>query len=229
MASASGQRPARRQTFSETETCGRHTVMPRTTTHAPGGLRVGDGDGEGDGGGDGDGPGEGPGRVRVGDGDGDGPGDGAGVVGLGPPGEVGAGVGDPDAAGWPGPGESLDTATGWTWRRCGERPPGCWPRGWAVLGPPGRPAADGGCERGADVMKIPAADAPTTVAVVAAPQATGRVATMRPTRPSSARIPRTRPIPTGSSPVRRQPARREARSASMMAARCCLASSPADT
>ena len=98
-----------------------------------------------------------------------------------------------------------------------------------MLGPAGGPAANGACELGAEAMKIPAADTPTTVAVVAAPQATGRVATTRPARASSARMARARPTPTGSSPARRQPARREARIASMMAARCCLASSPADT
>ena len=89
--------------------------MPRTMTHIPGGgPPVGDGDGAGDG------PGAGP--VGLGDGPGagwvgDGWGPGAGVVGDGLPGDVGAGLGCPDAAGCPGPGESLATATGWAWRR----------------------------------------------------------------------------------------------------------------
>src|SRR5215469_6903212 len=120
------------RTFSDAVTRGRHTLMPRTTMHSPGGLPVGDGDGDGGGGG-GDGAGDGEGRG----GDGDGPGDGPGVVGDGPPGDVGAGGGDPDAAGCPGPGESLATDTGWAWRRCGERPPGCRPEGWTALGAAG--------------------------------------------------------------------------------------------
>jgi hypothetical protein len=78
-------------------------------------------------------------------------------------------------------------------------------------------------------MKIPAAVAPTTVAVAAAVQATGWALIACRTRPSSARIARTRPMPTGSRPVLRQPARREARIASMTAARWALASSRSDT
>jgi hypothetical protein len=151
------------------------------------------------------------------------------MVGDGLPGDVEAGLGCPDAAGCPGPGESLATATGWAWRGCGVRPPACWPEGWTVLGSPGRMAADGPCGCGADAMKIPAAVAPTAVAVAAAPQATGRAPTVRPARWSSARMPRAMAIPTGSSPVFRQPARREARMASMTAARWALASSPSDT
>lgn len=98
-----------------------------------------------------------------------------------------------------------------------------------MLGSPGRTVADGPCGCGAVAMKIPAAEAPTTMAVVAAPQATGRAPNPRPARPSSARMPRAMAIPTGSSLVFRQPARREARMASMMAARWALASSPSDT
>ena len=88
-----------------------------------------------------------------------------------------------------------------------------------VPGPGGRPAADEPCGCGADAMKIPAAEAPTTVAVAAAPQATGRVPIVLLNRFSSARMARNRAIPAGSSPVLRQPARREARIAAMMAAR----------
>jgi hypothetical protein len=86
--------------------------------HVPGEppVPVGDGDGDGAGDGLGDGPGAGP--VGPGAGPvGDGLGPGAGVVGDGLPGEVVTGLGCPDAAGCPGPGESLATATGWAWRR----------------------------------------------------------------------------------------------------------------
>ena len=78
-------------------------------------------------------------------------------------------------------------------------------------------------------MKTPAAAAPTTVAVAAAAQATGWALIACRTCPSSARSASVRPIPAGSRPVFRQPARREARIASMIATRWALASSSSDT
>jgi hypothetical protein len=98
------------QTFSDTETGGTHTLMPRTMTHIPGVPTVVDGEGDGEG--------AGAGWVEVGDGAGDGAGAGAGTgLGGGLPGGAGAGRGFPDPAGCPGPpGETLATATGWIWR-----------------------------------------------------------------------------------------------------------------
>jgi hypothetical protein len=99
------------QIFSDTETGGTHTLMPRTMTHIPGVPTVVEGDGDGAGAGwVGDGAGEG-----AGDGAGAGAGAGAGP-GAGLAGDVGAGRGFPEEAGCPGPGETLATATGWTGR-----------------------------------------------------------------------------------------------------------------
>jgi hypothetical protein len=98
-----------------------------------------------------------------------------------------------------------------------------------VLVPGGRAAAGERCGCGADTTKTPAAVAPSAVAVAAAPQATGRAPIVCPARPSSAPMPASRPTPTGSRPGFCQPARREARTASMIAARWLLASSPSDT
>jgi hypothetical protein len=78
------------------------------------------------------------------------------------------------------------------------------------------------------VRNTPAAEAPTTVAVAAAPQASGRILSTWTAWRNSVLPPSSSAIPAGGSPAR-HPLRREARIASMIAARWHAASSPADT
>jgi hypothetical protein len=202
-------RPSRAGTAGYTQ-----TRMPSTSTHIP--L-------EGDG--------EGAGRVGLGEGEADGAGAGAGEE---PADAVGFGVGRgrSAAAACPRPAEVLGAATARAWTRWLACPGGwrCGVSGWTALGS-GCRDADGGdagwC--GTAVMNTPAADAPATAVVAAAPHATGRALSAPPARHSAVRIPSSRTIAAEGRPPGRHSVRREARMASTTAARWHAASSVFDT
>jgi hypothetical protein len=191
--------------------------MPATMTHISG---VGDGAGTGSvGSGAGDGCGTGVGS---------GLGSGAGALpGAGSGDDVGAGRAFPTDAGCSGAGDAASPAR--TRTLCAAGADGLGREGavpW--LGAAGGPAADGPCPCGVVVRNTPAADAPTTVAVAAAPQATGRILTAWPTCRSIVRAPRNTAIPAVGRPAR-HPDRREARTAVRTADRWRVASSVDDT
>jgi hypothetical protein len=95
------------------------------------------------------------------------------------------------------------------------------------LPPPGvPPCANGLCAPGTP-SSSPAISAPTTTAPAPLAQAAGWVLIADRSRRSQNRSPAASPIQIGS--AARQPARRDARTASSTAARCCRLLSSADT
>jgi hypothetical protein len=158
--------------------------------------------------------------------------DGGGGAAVGADDGAGAGAGDSGASGCPpnGPGDAerpadgadgLD-ATGCAWPRCPGRTRGCVPGWCGATGPllAGGAAAGAGapCRPGVGIRRIPAAEAPTTIAVAAGTHAAGRARSTFADRPSHERAARNNAIPAGGSPAC-QPVRREARIASTTAAR----------
>ena len=129
----------------------------------------------------------------------------------------------------PPPGEPPVAATGWT----GSEPvraAGCRPCGelCPVGGGPGCCDGPAGPWCGTAVTNTAAADALSTVAPAAAPQAAGRTRTVLTAPRISTRAARTRATPTGGSAAR-HPVRRVARIASITAARWTRASRDFDT
>lgn len=133
--------------------------------------------------------------------------------------------------GWPGADAEGITAIGWTWfLPCPWLPePPPWPPWppWPVGLVPGvPPCANGLCAPGAPSSRA-ATSAPTATAPAPVAQAAGWVLIADWNRRSQNRSPAASRIQIGS--AARHPARRDARTASSTAARCCRLSSSADT